>query len=77
MWRVKFKVVSMVIGALGAVTPKVGKQLHQIPGTITEVSVQKKCGSRNSAESSNSQASGKEHEVEEDIHTHTTLQSRR
>lgn len=38
MWRVKATVVAAVIGALGAITPKLGEQ---IPGTTSEMSVQK------------------------------------
>ncbi|KAF7643082.1 hypothetical protein LDENG_00244990 [Lucifuga dentata] len=38
MWKVKSTVV---IGALGAVTPKLGEWLQQIPGTTSEISVQK------------------------------------
>ncbi|KAL4000544.1 hypothetical protein ACER0C_008315 [Sarotherodon galilaeus] len=41
MWRVKITVVPVVIGALGAVTPKLGEWLQQIPGTTSEISVQK------------------------------------
>ncbi|XP_076740510.1 uncharacterized protein LOC143418686 [Maylandia zebra] len=37
MWRVKVTVVPVVIGALGAVTPKLGEWLQQIPG-ITSLS---------------------------------------
>ncbi|KAF7643158.1 hypothetical protein LDENG_00244290 [Lucifuga dentata] len=40
-WKVKSKVVPVVIGALGAVTPKLGEWLQEIPGTTSEVSVQK------------------------------------
>uniref|UniRef100_A0A3P9CNU3 GOLD domain-containing protein n=1 Tax=Maylandia zebra TaxID=106582 RepID=A0A3P9CNU3_9CICH len=38
MWRVKVTVVPVVIGALGAVTPKLGEWLQQIPGTTSEIS---------------------------------------
>ncbi|XP_076744288.1 uncharacterized protein LOC143420307 [Maylandia zebra] len=41
MWRVKVTVVPVVIGALGAVTPKLGEWLQQIPGITSEISVQK------------------------------------
>uniref|UniRef100_A0A669EZW7 Reverse transcriptase domain-containing protein n=1 Tax=Oreochromis niloticus TaxID=8128 RepID=A0A669EZW7_ORENI len=41
MWRIKVTVVPVVIGALGAVTPKLGEWLQQIPGTTSEISVQK------------------------------------
>ena len=41
MWKVKAKVVPVVVGALGAVTPKVGEGLQQIPGTPSELSIQK------------------------------------
>ena len=40
-WKVKVKVVPVVIGALGAVTPKLEERLQQIPGTTSELSVQK------------------------------------
>ena len=40
-WKVKVKVVPVVIGALGAVTPKLEEWLQQIPGTTSELSVQK------------------------------------
>ena len=41
MWGVKAKVIPVVIGALGAVTPKLGEWLQQIPGRTSEISVQK------------------------------------
>ena len=41
MWKVKVKVVLVVIGALGAVTPKLEERLQQIPGTTSELSVQR------------------------------------
>ncbi len=41
MWRVKSTVVPVVIRALGAVAPKLGEWLKQIPGTTSEISVQK------------------------------------
>ena len=40
-WKVKAKVVPVVIGALGAVTPKLEEWLQQIPGTTSELSVEK------------------------------------
>lgn len=40
-WRVKAVVVPVVIGALGAVTPKLEEWLEQIPGTTSDISVQK------------------------------------
>ncbi|KAF7659580.1 hypothetical protein LDENG_00296350 [Lucifuga dentata] len=40
-WKVKSKVVPVVNGALGAVTPKLGEWLQEIPGTTSEVSIQK------------------------------------
>ena len=40
-WKVKTKVVPVVTGALGAVTPKLEEWLRQIPGTTSELSVQK------------------------------------
>ncbi len=41
MWGVKAAVVPVVIGALGAVTPKLGDWLQQMTGTTSEISVQK------------------------------------
>ena len=41
MWGVKATVMPVVIGALGAVTHKLGEWLQQIPGTTSEVSVQR------------------------------------
>ena len=41
MWKVKAKVVPIVIGALGAVAPTLEKWLEEIPGETTEVSIQK------------------------------------
>ena len=41
MWSVWAAVVSIVIGALGAVTPKLDWWLQQIPGTTSKISVQK------------------------------------
>ena len=41
MWKVKVKVVPIVIGALGAVAPTLEKWLEEIPGETTEVSIQK------------------------------------
>ena len=41
MWGIKATVVPVVIGPLGAVTHKLGEWLQQIPGTTSEVSVQK------------------------------------
>ena len=41
MWKIKADVVPVVEGALGAVTPKLGEWLQQIPGTTSEASVQK------------------------------------
>ncbi|KAF7652030.1 hypothetical protein LDENG_00102420 [Lucifuga dentata] len=40
-WKGKSKVVPVVIGALGAVNPKLEEWLQEIPGTTSEVSVQK------------------------------------
>ena len=37
----KVKVIPVVIGALGAVTPNLEKWLQQIPGTTSELFVQK------------------------------------
>ena len=41
MWKMKVKVVPVVIGALGVVAPKLEDWLQQIPGTTSELSVQK------------------------------------
>ena len=41
MWGVKATVVPVVIGALGAVTYKLGEWLQQIPGTTPEISAQR------------------------------------
>ncbi|KAF7643739.1 hypothetical protein LDENG_00234400 [Lucifuga dentata] len=41
-WKVKSKVVPVVTGALWAVTPQnVGEWLQEIPGTTSDISVQK------------------------------------
>jgi len=40
MWELKAAVVPVVIGALGAMTPKLGEWLQQVPGTTSEISVQ-------------------------------------
>ncbi|KAK7925436.1 hypothetical protein WMY93_007746 [Mugilogobius chulae] len=40
-WKVKATVVPVVIGALGAVTPKLDEWLQHIPGTTADISVQK------------------------------------
>ncbi|XP_051920732.1 uncharacterized protein LOC127600296 isoform X1 [Hippocampus zosterae] len=40
-WKVKVTVVPVVVGALGAVTPKLDEWLQQIPGTTSDISVQK------------------------------------
>lgn len=42
MRDVKATVVAVGIGALSAVTPKLGEWLLQIPGTTSEISVQKR-----------------------------------
>lgn len=39
MWGVK---VTVAIGTLGAVIPKLGEWIQQIPGTTSEISVQKR-----------------------------------
>ena len=44
MWKLKAAVVPVVIGALMAVTPKLGQWLQLIPGTTSEISVQKSTG---------------------------------
>ena len=41
MWGVKRSVVPVVIGALKAVTTKVGEWLRQIPGITSAISVHK------------------------------------
>ena len=41
MWGVEESVVPLVLIALGAVTPKLGEWLQQIPGITSEISVQK------------------------------------
>ncbi|XP_078791071.1 uncharacterized protein LOC111949134 [Oryzias latipes] len=40
-WKVKVTVVPVVIGALGAITPKLEEWLQQIPGKTSDLSVQK------------------------------------
>ena len=40
-WKVKATVVPVVIGTLGAVTPMLEKWLQQIPGTTSDISIQK------------------------------------
>ncbi|KAK7930440.1 hypothetical protein WMY93_006835 [Mugilogobius chulae] len=40
-WKVKATVVPVVIGALGAVTPKLDEWLQHIPGSTSDISVQK------------------------------------
>ncbi|KAK1798063.1 hypothetical protein P4O66_000560 [Electrophorus voltai] len=41
MWKVKATMLPMVTRALGAVTPKLGEYLQQIPGTPSEISILK------------------------------------
>ncbi|TWW72943.1 hypothetical protein D4764_15G0003370 [Takifugu flavidus] len=41
MWVMKATVVPVVIGTLVAVTPKLSRWLQQIPGTTSEISIQK------------------------------------
>ncbi|TWW76591.1 hypothetical protein D4764_13G0012530 [Takifugu flavidus] len=41
MWGMKATVVPVVIGTLGVVTPNLSRWLQQIPGTTSEISVQK------------------------------------
>ncbi|TWW62748.1 hypothetical protein D4764_04G0013950 [Takifugu flavidus] len=41
MWGIKATVVPVVIGTLGAVTPNLSRWFQQIPGTTSEISVQK------------------------------------
>lgn len=41
MWSVTLTVVPVVIGELGAVTPKLGEWLQQIARTTSEISIQK------------------------------------
>ena len=40
-WKVNAKVLPVVIGAIGAVTPKLEEWLQQIPGTTSELDVEK------------------------------------
>ncbi|KAF7653103.1 hypothetical protein LDENG_00087170 [Lucifuga dentata] len=73
MWKVKSTVVTAVTGAIGALTPKVGEVLQQLPGKRPEVSVQKSAVLEQLtyfAERSNSQASGGGPQLKEDTHTH-------
>lgn len=44
MWKINAKVVPMVVpvGAVGAITPKLKERLQQIPGTTSELTVQKR-----------------------------------
>jgi len=39
MWELKAAVVPLVIRSLGAMTPKLGEWLLQIPGTRSEIAV--------------------------------------
>ena len=41
MWKVKIVVIPVVIGALGAIADRLLAWLASIPGTITEVELQK------------------------------------
>ena len=41
MWEVKATVTSVVIRALGSVSPKLGEWLQKIPRTTSEISIQK------------------------------------
>lgn len=69
IWKVKVKVVPVVVGTIKAVIPKLGEWLKQIPGAL-EFSVQNSAVLGKSkilcAEPSNSQPSGRGHEIEED-----------
>ena len=47
-WKVKAKVVEVVIGALGAVAPKLEEWLQQIPRTTTELCPEV-CSARNTS----------------------------
>ena len=40
-WKVKIMVIPVVVGALGAITDRLPGWLAQIPGTISEVELQK------------------------------------
>lgn len=48
MWAVKTTVVSVVIGALGDVTPKLSGWFQQKSGAASEISAQKKGNTGNS-----------------------------
>lgn len=41
MQKAKTKVVAALVGALGAVAPKLGERLQKIPGTTSNLSAQK------------------------------------
>lgn len=43
MWKVKAKVVSVVVGPLGAEASKLGEWLQHTPGRTSELSVQQSC----------------------------------
>ena len=49
LWKVKIMVIPVVVGALGAIADRLPGWLAQIPGTISEVELQKKCPPRNGA----------------------------
>ena len=42
LWKVKIMVIPVVIGALGAIADRLPGWLAQIPGTISEVELQKR-----------------------------------
>ena len=73
MWKVKCNEIPVVVGALGAVTPKLREWLQQIPGTTSEVSSRKPQSQKQlkyCTEGSHSQASGRGPELEKDIPSH-------
>ena len=41
LWKLKIMVIPVVVGALGAITARLLGWLAQIPGTISEVELQK------------------------------------
>ena len=41
LWKVKITVIPVVVGALGAIANRLPGWLAQIPGTISEVELQK------------------------------------
>lgn len=41
IWKIKAKVIPVIVGALRAMTPKLGKWLQKLPGMTSEHSVPK------------------------------------